>query len=103
MAETLLQAYFQRVVRRVRYAGDLTRGGENTTAWRIIERTSRIKPPLVGVARIRDWLAVHISRHEHCRVSFDEARQMCSLGTHVCHLEQEILFDRAVKCQIPIL
>jgi len=45
---------------------------------------------LIGIAGIRNWLAVHGSGDEHGWVRFDKAGQAGSLGADISDLEQPI-------------
>ena len=50
MSNALLQTGFERVVLRVRNASDQAGRGVNTVAFRLGQRTPRVKAALVGVA-----------------------------------------------------
>ena len=97
MAEPFAQRRFQRVVRRIGDSRYLAGRRILAAARRIGERAAGVKPSLIGIAGIRNWLAVHISGNEHGWVRFDKAGQACSLGADVSDLEQPIVPNDCCK------
>ena len=74
-----------------------------TTARRIGECATGIEPPLIGIAGIRDRLAVHGSGNKNRRIRFDKARQVRALCADISDLEQPIGPERLLQVQVPIL
>ena len=103
MAEPFLQRRLQRVVRRIGDSRYLAGRRILAVARLIGERAAGIEPPLIGIAGIRNWLAVHISGNEHGWVRFDKAGQACPLGADVSDLEKKIGPERLLQVDVPIL
>ena len=60
--------------------------------------------PLVCVARGGKRIAYGVEAgYVDGRITFDETRQLGSLGSHVANLKQEILTQRPLHVKIPIL
>src|SRR5665213_1828858 len=96
MAEALAHGSFQCVIGRVGNARDLAGRGELATARRIGEGAAGIEPPLIGIAGIRNRLAIHSSGNEYGWVCFDKARKVRALRAHISKLEEHILSERAL-------
>ena len=104
MAEAFLQAGLQRVIGSISNSGDQSRRRVNATAWRIVESTAGIEPPLVSVPRCRERLAGAVESGDIARrISLDETRQLCALRSDVSDFEQKIRAERVLNVQVPVL
>src|ERR1700694_6107620 len=104
MTEALLQAGFQRVVRRVGDARNQTSGRKLAGAGGIGQCASRMNASPVRVVCGGYGIAATVNAwYVDSRISFDETRQLGSLGSHIADLKQKILTQGPLYVQVPIL